>query len=43
MGPPDFDRKPIFVMGTGVWWTGYGMFDEWPSACFRIWHFANED
>lgn len=38
--PPDFDAKPLYHDGTGVGWVGYGMFFDWPSACFQIfvWH-----
>ena len=34
--PPDYDRKPVFTDGVGLQWVGYGMFDEWCSACFFI-------
>lgn len=43
MRPPHFDRKPIYTDGVGMGWVGYGIYDEWPSACFRIFVFKDED
>lgn len=34
--PPDFDRIPLYTDGVGFGWVGYGMFDEWVTACFQI-------
>lgn len=34
--PPDYDSKPLYTDGQGVGWVGYGMFFEWPSACFQV-------
>lgn len=42
--PPDFDRKPIFTPSSrthgeagATWaWVGYGIFMEYPSACFWV-------
>lgn len=34
--PPDFDAHPIYTDGAGIGWVGYGIFWEWPSACFQV-------
>ncbi len=36
MRPPNYDRSPIYTDGNGLGWVGYGIFDEWPSACLWI-------
>ena len=36
MRPPNFDRAPLYHDGVGVGWVGYGVYDEWPSACLWI-------
>lgn len=41
--PPLFDSVPLYHDGVGVGWVGYGMYFEWPSACFNIWVFKNEE
>ena len=43
MSPPDFDSKPLYNEGRGHGWVGYGMFFEWPSACFQIFDWRGED
>lgn len=43
MTPPDFDSKPLYTDGVGFGWTGYGIFFEWPSACFQIFDWKDED
>jgi len=43
MKPPDYDSSPIYTDGVGIGWVGYGMFLEWPSACFRIFDFKEMD
>jgi hypothetical protein len=41
--PPKFDAVPTYHDGQGYGWVGYGMFFEWPSACFQIFVFKHED
>jgi len=36
MRPPHYDRRPLYTDGVGYGWVGYGIFDEWPSACITI-------
>jgi len=43
MKPPDYDSSPIYTDGVGIGWVGYGMFSEWPSACFQIFDFKEMD
>jgi hypothetical protein len=43
LSAPTFDSKPKYTQGTGVWWSGYGMYMEWPSACFQIWYFCTTE
>jgi hypothetical protein len=33
---PHFDSVPVYTDGAGIGWVGYGIFFEWPSACFQI-------
>lgn len=44
LSPPDFDSKPVFTSGRrwagdagAEWaWVGYGIYMEFPSACFWV-------
>lgn len=40
--PPDFDRVPLYTNGVGWGWVGYGMFWEFPSACFQVFDWKDE-
>lgn len=43
MRPPLFDSIPIYTDGTGYGWVGYGMYFEWPSACFQIFVWKDDE
>jgi len=36
MRPPLYDTVPLYTDGVVYGWVGYGIFFEWPSACFQI-------
>ena len=42
MRPPHYDSKPIYTDGAGMGWVGYGIFFEWPSACFQVFVWKEE-
>ena len=43
MRPPHYDCIPLYTNGAKIGWVGYGMFFEWPSACFQIWVHKSEE
>lgn len=40
---PHYDSVPVYADGEGMGWVGYGIFFEWPSACFQIFVWKDED
>lgn len=41
--PLHYDSKPVYTDGIGIGWVGYGIYFEWPSACFQIFVWKDED